>query len=104
MDAVNILFCFFNADYWLYAVETYFYNLYYLFLVGYVAKSYLLKYRQIINFKQFLLDPQNLINRNRERTIFFIIFGSVLAVYTALMVTSVVLEVQEQDNDTTVHC
>lgn len=54
---VNICFCVFNTDYWLYAFETYFYNLYYLFLVGYVTKSYLFKYRQIVNFKKFLLDP-----------------------------------------------
>lgn len=39
----NLLFCFFNEEYWLYAVESYAYNLYFLFIVAYVCRAYVLK-------------------------------------------------------------
>lgn len=57
---VNILFCLFNRDYWMYALETYFCNLYYLVLVAYICKAYLLKqrsaYSQGLNGEYKLLE------------------------------------------------
>lgn len=61
--------------------------------MGYVTKSYLFKYRQIINFKKFLLDPENLQLKDKERRIFYIVLSVILGLYTAIMITSIILEI-----------
>ena len=43
----NILFCFYNEQYWLYAVENYGFNLSFLFIVGYVCRAYVLKGKNV---------------------------------------------------------
>lgn len=44
-DSANLFFCFYNTAFWLFACETYFYNLYYLSIVASLARAYLLKTR-----------------------------------------------------------
>lgn len=45
-DIANIIFCLYNEQYWLYAIESYLYNLYYLAIVSYICRAYILKYRR----------------------------------------------------------
>jgi len=41
----NIIFCFYNQQYWLFATESYLFSLYYLAIVSYVCRAYVLKKR-----------------------------------------------------------
>lgn len=93
------MFCLYNGQYWLYALENYTYNLYYLFIVGYICKAYLLKLRkeerEVGEMKESV-DQQ----RNRQKTIFYIVFSILVLIYTGVFVVSVVNEVQsERDED-----
>jgi hypothetical protein len=94
--AANILFCFYNEQYWLYAVENYTYNLYFLAIVGYVCRAYLLKGRSA---RQAATDPKGE-GRIREKTIFFAVFIALIVLESIIFVASVVREVgSERDQD-----
>ena len=86
------MFCLYNEQYWLYALENYTYNLYYLFIVGYICKAYLLKLRikerEVGQMKE-TVDQQ----RTKQKTIFYIAFSVLVLIYTGVFVVSVVKEV-----------
>lgn len=93
------MFCLYNEQYWLYALENYTYNLYYLFIVGYICKAYLLKLRikerEPGQMKESV-DQQ----RTKQKTMFYVVFSILVLIYTGVFVVSVVKEVQsEKDED-----
>lgn len=91
--AANILFCFFNEQYWLYAVENYAYNLYFLLIVAYVARAYVLKGRTA-------RTPEEKNNaRGRDKMIFYGVFVAVVVLYSVIFVASVVREVDSERDD-----
>jgi hypothetical protein len=98
----NILFCFYNEQYWLYAIECYGYNLYFLFMVGYVCRAYVLKTRS--GRLDFSLGPSFAKRteeaRNREKAIFYSIFITLIVLYTAIFIASMIKEINsERDED-----
>lgn len=99
----NILFCFFNEQYWLYAVESYAYNLYFLFIVGYVCRAYVLKSRpgrgELGGLGSGLLVKESSADtRNREKVIFYSVFISLLVLYTGIFAASMVKELGSNDD------
>lgn len=87
--SANILFCFFNQQYWLYAVENYAYNLYFLFMVGYVCRAYLLKTKSA---KLSAAKENSGENKNKEKTLFYAIFIALLVLYTGIFTASLMRE------------
>jgi len=93
-NKANILFCFFNQQYWLYAIENVFFNTYYLILVGYICYAYVLKqkneaseYTIPILHKRLNLENNPL---NMQKIIFYCVLGVLLAVYVAIFIVSIV--------------
>lgn len=101
-----MMFCWFNQDYWLFALETYFFNLYYLSIVGYVCKSYLLKYRQntATGIVQKLM-PSHLIQNgadfNYEKIVFYSVFVAMSVLYTAIFISSIIFEAESDLSEQT---
>lgn len=88
----NILFCFFNFVFWLYSLETFFYNIYYLCIVGYIVEAYILKTRK----PSFVNADTNiyLLSHSKERhscqkIFFYAIFIIFFLTYLAIFITSV---------------
>lgn len=104
-DEANICFCLYNQTYWLYAIEAYFFNLYYLFIVSFVCQSYLLKARR--NNKDSASSNGVLVERklnssekDNAKTLFYGIFIALLTLYSAIFVFSVIRELRDtRDRD-----
>jgi len=94
-DSANMMFCWFNEDYWLFALETYLFNLYYLSIVSYVCKCYLLKYRQNTGntLVQKLLPSRHSNSTSAsspDKIIFYSVFVAMGILYTAIFILSII--------------
>jgi hypothetical protein len=92
------MFCLYNQQYWLYALEIYSYNLYYLFIVGYICKAYLLKTRHLdrgdrANSQLHILKESAYTLKNQWKTAFFVVFIGLIVLYTAIFVLSIIKEI-----------
>lgn len=100
----NICFCLYNQTYWLYAIEAYFFNLYYLFIVSYVCQSYLLKVRRKNKepISNGALVERKMSNDDKDngKTLFYGIFIALLTLYSAIFLFSMIREVRDtRDRD-----
>lgn len=91
------MFCFFNGQYWLYAVENYTYNLYFLVMVGYVCKAYVLKARlakgELGGLGLGVLGKDNSGDgqgQNKNKIIFYSVFIAISVLYTCIFVASMI--------------
>lgn len=103
-DEANICFCLYNQTYWLYAIEAYFFNLYYLFIVSYVCLSYLLKVRRKIKepINNGALVERKTSNDEKDngKALFYGIFIALLTLYSAIFLFSLIREVRDtRDRD-----
>jgi hypothetical protein len=103
-DEANICFCLYNQIYWLYAIEAYFFNLYYLFIVSYVCQSYLLKVRRKIRepINNGMLVERKMKSEENDhgKTLFYGIFIALLTLYSAIFLFSLIREVRDtRDRD-----
>lgn len=101
-DEANICFCLYNQTYWLYAIEAYFFNLYYLFIVSYVCQSYLLKVRRKNKepVSNGTLVERKLSNDDTDngKTLFYGIFIALLTLYSAIFLFSMIREVRDTND------
>jgi hypothetical protein len=98
VDIVNIFFCFYNEQFWLYASEDYFYSMYYLVLVSYICYHYVLTHapeekedlmRKLnINLRLETQEP-----KSSQRVIFFCVVGVLTALYLTMYIISVIEEI-----------
>ncbi len=89
---------FFNRAFALFALETYFYKVYYLTLVCYICQAYLLKVRPLQSAGK-ASNPR--CNRRRQQVIFGVVVGCLVAVETAILIASIVIE---DDNRSSLNC